>query len=140
MALDVVKGRVSNVSLGSDYSYAASANHGPVAIKNQLISMRIEGKPVHFRTRSLASISEGDEVSAAGSTKNGTLEALAIRNVTTGASYHPPTTMPMVLSGLLILMGIPMIPLLGIGLFFIGVGAWVLYKCLNVMKAVKALA
>lgn len=140
MGLDIVKGRASNVSLGSDYSYAATANHGPVAIKNQIVSMRVEGKPVEFKTRSLPSISDGDEVVAAGSTKNGTLQAVAMRNVSTGASYFPPTTMPLVLGALLIVIGIPLIPLLGIGLFFGGFGAWVIYKCLNVRKAVKALA
>ncbi|MBI1366657.1 MAG: hypothetical protein GC153_11970 [Alphaproteobacteria bacterium] len=101
--------------------------------------MRIDGEPVQFRTRSLPSVNDGDEVAAAGASKNGTLDALAMRNVTTGASYFPPTLTPMILGGVLVVIGIPLIPLLGIGLFFAGFGGWALFKAYNVRKAIKAL-
>jgi hypothetical protein len=139
MSLTVISGSASNVNFGSDYTYAATANYGPVPIKNQIISMRVDSKPVHFRTRSLPSISEGDRVAAAGTMKNGTLEAVAIRNLTSGAAYHPPTTMVMVGSVALIILGIPLIAFLGFGLFFIGIGVWVLIKALNIKKAVGML-
>ena len=139
MALTLVTGRASAVNLGSDYSYAATARHGPVAIKNQLVSMRLDSRPVLFRTRTLPSISEGDQIAAAGAEKNGTLEALALRNLTTGASYHPPTTMFMAGSALLIVLGIPLIPVLGIGLLFVGLGIWFLMRAFRVRSAVAML-
>jgi hypothetical protein len=138
MALTLLSGRASNVSLGSDYSYAATAQHGPVAIKNQLVSMRLDGKPVMFRTRTLPSITDGDQVAAAGTEKNGTLEALAVRNITTSASYHPPTTMVMALSAVLIVMGIATLWIF-VGFFFVGFGALVLYRAMRIRKAVALL-
>lgn len=139
MDMKIVSGSVSNVSRGSDYSYAATAQHGPVAIKNQLVSMRIDNKPVLFRTRTLPSITDGDQVTAVGVDKNGTIEALAIRNNTTNSSYHPPTNMVMLGAALLIVLGIPLVAFLGLGLLFIGFGGWVLWRALRVRKAVAML-
>lgn len=140
MSITVLSGVASNVTLGSDYSYMATAQHGPVAIKNQIVSMRLDSKPVLFRTRTLPSISDGDNVAAAGSMKNGTLEAIALRNLTTGSAYHPGTNMVMVGAGLLIILGIPLIAFIGFGFLFIGVGVWAMMKALNVRKAVAQLS
>jgi hypothetical protein len=139
MPLTIVSGRSSNVTLGSDFTYAATANQGAVPIKNQLVSLRLDNKPVFFRTRTLPSIGDGDFVAAAGSMSNGTLQALALRNMTTGAAYHPPTVMPMVLAVLLVLIGVPLIAFLGLGLLFIGFGGFVFYRCLRVRKAASLL-
>ncbi len=140
MSIIVLSGVASNVTLGSDYSYMATAQHGPVAIKNQIVSMRLDNKPVLFRTRTLPSIGDGDQVAAAGTMKNGTLEAVALRNLTSGASYHPGTTAVMIGAGLLIVLGIPLIAFIGFGLIFIGVGVWAMMKAINVRKAVAQLS
>lgn len=140
MGLIVLTGAATNVTLGSDYSYAATANHGPVAIKNQLVSMRLNNRPVLFRTRTLPSISDGDQIAAAGNDKGGTLEAVALRNVTTGVIYHPPTTVVIILAAALVVLGIPLIAFLGFGLLFIGVGAWAIHRALQVRKAVRMLS
>src|ERR1700759_3320972 len=109
----IISGTASAVLLGSDLSYAATAN-GPVAMQNQLVTLRIDNKPVSFRTRQgVPSISEGDKVGAAGAMKNGTLHADALRNYTTGASYHPQTLWVMVLSAALALLGLPLIGFIG---------------------------
>lgn len=134
MAITALAGTASHVSQGSDYSYAAS-NNGPVAIKNQLVGFRLDNKPVMFRTRTLPSITEGDKIVVGGSEKNGTFEALALRNLTTGAIYQPPTIFPMILAGVLILIGIPLIALLGIGLIFVGFGGVVLFKAFKYRSA-----
>lgn len=139
MALTVLSGMATKVTLGSDFSYAATANHGPVAIKNQLVSMRIDGKPVMFRTRTLPSISDGDVVAASGPDKGGELEALALRNMTTGVIYAPATVMPIILSILLIVLGVPLIAFIGFGLIFIGFGVFVLLRVLRVRKATAML-
>jgi hypothetical protein len=67
------------------------------------------------------------------------LQGLALRNHTTGAIYHAPYVMPAILAVLLILIGIPLIAFLGIGLFFAGFGAFILWKVWNVHKAVQLL-
>lgn len=139
MAVTMITGQATSIALGSDYSYAATANHGPVAIKNQLVSMRLNNKPVLFRTRTLPSISEGDYVAAAGKQKAGTLEAMAVRNLTTGALYAPPTIVAMIMCIVLILIGIPLIPMLGIGLVFSGLGVWILLRAIAVRRAVAML-
>jgi hypothetical protein len=139
MPLTVLAGTASNVSLGSDITYAASAQHGPIPIKNQLVSLRIDNKPILFRSRTLPSVSDNDQVAAAGPLKNGTLEALALRNLTTGAVYHPPTTMVLILSAILIVAGIPLIAFLGIGLFFVGMGVYMVLRALKIRKAVALL-
>ena len=136
MAVSVISGTATHVSLGSDFTYAASAQYGPVPIKNQLVSLRIDNKPVLFRTRTLPSISDGDFVAMAGTVKNGTLEAVAMRNLTTGAAYHAPTVMVIILSAVLIILGIPLIAFLGFGLLFVGCGIFVLMKAFRVRKAV----
>lgn len=139
MPLTILSGPASKVSLGSDFTYAATSNHGPVPIKNQLVSLRIDNKPILFRSRTLPSVTEGDHVAVAGPLKNGTLEALALRNLTTGAAYHAPTTMVIILAAVLILIGIPLIAIVGIGLFFVGMGVFVLLRAFKVRKAVSML-
>ncbi len=140
MGATVITGTATDIVLGSDITYAAT-NNGPVAMQNQLVTLRIDGKPVSFRTRqSVPSISEGDKVGGAGKLKNGTLEAVALRNFTTGASYHPATLWVMVMAAILVVIGFPLIPILFIGLFFIGFGVWFFWKAWNVRQAIQALA
>ena|SRR5712671_4341542 len=140
MAITVLSGTATHVSLGSEIAYAPTARYGPMPVKNQLVSLRIDNKPVLFRTRTLPSISDGDQVAMAGTVRNGTLEALAMRNLTTGAFYHLPTTMLIVLAVVVIVIGIPLIFVLGIGLFFIGCAVWIIMKAMKIRKAAAALA
>jgi hypothetical protein len=139
MALLALRGKVEAVERGSDLSYAVSGSHGPIPIQNQLISFRIDGKPMFYRTRTITSFSDGDTASAVGNMKNGTLQALALRNHTTGATYHAPYLMPAMLALVLVVIGLPLIGFLGIGLLFVGFGAWVLWKVWNVHQAVQQL-
>ena len=135
MAITLLSGTATNVAQGSETTYAASAQYGPIAQHNTVITLRIDGRVVHFRTRTMPSISEGDIVAAAGPDKSGTLYALALKNLTTGAVYCPSTTLPMIGAVVVILLGIPLIALLGLGLFFVGMGAWILLRCLRIRKA-----
>jgi hypothetical protein len=135
MPLTVLSGVASHVSMGSEIGYVPTAQYGPMPVKNQLVSLRIDNRPVLFRTRQLPSISDGDRVAFAGSVKGGTLEALAMRNLTTGASYHLPTTPLMIIAVISIVFGIPLILVIGIGLFFIGIGVWMFLKARNIGRA-----
>jgi len=135
MPLNMLVGTAANVAQGSETIYAASARYGPIAQHNTVITLRIDGRVVHFRTRTMPSISDGDLVAAAGTDSGGTLYALALRNLTTGAVYCPGTTLPIILAIVVIVIGIPLIALLGLGLFFVGMGAWILWRCLRTRKA-----
>ena len=135
MPLTILTGTAQKVSQGSETTYAASAQYGPIAQHNTVIMLRIDGRVVHFRTRTMPSISDGDVVAVAGTEKGGTLYALALRNLTTGAIYCLGTTLPIIGAAIVIVIGIPLIAFLGFGLFFCGVGGWVLWRCLKIRKA-----
>jgi len=139
MALQMISGTATHLATGTSISYAAT-NNGPMAIQDQMFSFRINGRPISYRTRSFPSLSEGDVVGAAGKEKGGVLNAFGIRNFTTGVIYSPPTTMPIILCIVLMVIGIPLIAFLGLGLFFVGFGVFVLLRVLNVRKAAKMLA
>jgi len=135
----LIQGTASNITQGSDYTYAGgNSRTGPQAIKNQIFTMRLDGKPVSFKTRQLPSISDGDRIAAVGTEKNGTLEAVGLRNLTTGADYYLPTTMPLILSALVILLGIPLLAIF-IGVIFIALGGWIFYKAWQVHTATNQL-
>jgi len=102
---DVLRGQADDVEKGSDLSHRGSGENMR-AVVNQIASFRINGQPVMFRSKQMVSIKPGDEVVAAGRTKNGTLEALALRNVSTGAVYAPSLTLAYALTGLLTLIGL----------------------------------
>ena len=78
-----LRGIASHLGRGSDNTVIARGN-GAAHIVNQIASFRIDGKPVQFKSRTLVSISDGDEVIAAGPMKNGTLEALAVETIRRG--------------------------------------------------------
>ena len=101
--------------------------------------MRLDGRPVLFRSRTLPSISDGDQVAAAGPSTGGEFQAIAINNLTTNVIYAPPATMAIVLAVILIVLGIPLIAFLGFGLLFVGGVVYVLFKALQIRKAVSML-
>ena len=78
-----------------------------------------------------------DEVVAAGKTKNGTLEALAVRNVSTGAFYSHNLVMPIVLTSLLALIGLMSLSI-GLGYVILPIAAYVGWRIWTVMQAKTA--
>jgi|JI10StandDraft_1071094.scaffolds.fasta_scaffold57299_6 hypothetical protein len=132
----VVRGRATDIEKGSDFSYAATTN-GPMAIKDQIAAFRVDNKPVVFRTRTFPSIKEGDEVVAAGSIKNGTLHAIALRNASTGANYSPPLTMAIVLASLLAVLGLMSLGI-GLGYIILPIAAFVFFRIYTVSQAAAA--
>lgn len=137
--VDVVKGQASDLGRGSDTTIV-NQGHGAGHIVNQIAVFRVDGKSVAFKSRSLISIKDGDVVAAAGALKNGTLEALAVRNITTGAVYAHNLIMPAVLTGLL-----GLISLMTVGIFvgYLGLAAtafvgWRIWQAHQASTAVKA--
>jgi hypothetical protein len=136
----VVRGKAEDIEKGADFT-PTPEGHGNGPILNHLAGFRVDGKPVVLRTRQMASIKHGDEVVAAGGMKNGTLEAIALRNVTTGATYGPPIVPPAILIGIMGLIGLSTLGLLGLGYLILAIAAfagWKLWQAAQANAAVKA--
>ncbi|HOY77479.1 MAG TPA: hypothetical protein PLN33_06710 [Hyphomonadaceae bacterium] len=131
----VVRGKASGVEKSVD---ATPLQNGAVIV-NQLAGFRVDNRVVVYRGRDFPSLREGDEVVAAGDLKNGTLDAIALRNMTTGASYGPPLVAPMILTGVLALIGLMAIGLpLGLGYIILAAAAFVGFRIYKVSQAKAA--
>jgi hypothetical protein len=135
MPLQSLSGTATNVTLGSHLGYAPSGQYGPVAVKLQLVTFRLNGRPVRIKIHESASITEGDHLIAAGNEKQGTLEALAVKNLTTGAVHHNPYQFPLYGGIAVLVLSIPMIFVL-VGLLLAPIAAWVVWRALQIKNAV----
>lgn len=131
----VVRGKASGVEKGID---ATPIQNGAVVI-NQLSGFRVDNKPVVYRGRDFPSIHEGDEIVAAGDMTNGTLQAIALRNASTGATYGPPLIAPIALTAVLGLVGLMSISLpLGLGYIILAIAAFIGFRIMKVSAAKTA--
>ena len=135
MPLQTLSGTATNVNLGSQLAYAPTAQYGPVGVQQHLANFRINNRPVRFKVTDSASISEGDQVVVAGNPKQGTLEALALRNLTTGAIHHNPYKFPLYGGGAALICSLPLIFVL-VGLLMAPIAAWVVWRALQIKNAV----
>jgi hypothetical protein len=135
MPMQTLSGTATKVVLGSHQGFAPTAQYGPVAVKMQLATFRLNGRPVRIKVHESASISEGDQLIAAGHDKQGTLEALAVRNLTTGAIHYIPYQFPLYGGLVALILSIPMIFIL-IGLLLAPIAAWVTWRGWQIKSAV----
>lgn len=136
MPMITLSGTATNVMLGSQMGYIPTAQHGPMAVQQHLIQFRINNRPARIKINDSASVSEGDQVVIAGNEKQGTVEGLALRNLTTGAIHHNPYQMPLIAG---IAVGVISIPLcfLLIGIPMVAISAWVVWRAKQVQTAVR---
>jgi len=135
MTLQSLSGTATHVTLGSHVGYAPTAQYGPVAVKLQLVTFRLNGRPVRIKIHESASITEGDQLMAAGDEKQGTLEALAVKNLTTGAIHHNPYKFPLYGGIAALVVCIPLIFAL-VGLLLAPIAGWVAWRGLRIKNAV----
>ena len=135
MILQSLSGTATHVTLGSHVGYAPTAQYGPVAVKLQLVTFRLNGRPVRIKIHESASIPEGDQLMAAGDEKQGTLEALAVKNLTTGAIHHNPYKFPLYGGIAALVFSIPLIFAL-VGLLLAPIAGWVAWRGLRIKNAV----
>jgi hypothetical protein len=135
MTLQSLSGTATHVTLGSHVGYAPTAQYGPVAVKLQLVTFRLNGRPVRIKIHESASITEGDQLMAAGDEKQGTLEALAVKNLTTGAIHHNPYKLPLYGGVAALVVSIPLIFAL-VGLLLAPIAGWVAWRGLRIKNAV----
>ena len=135
MTLQSLSGTATHVTLGSHVGYAPTAQYGPVAVKLQLVTFRLNGRPVRIKIHESASITEGDQLMAAGDEKQGTLEAVAVKNLTTGAIHHNPYRFPLYGGIAALIVSIPLILAL-VGLLLAPIAGWVAWRGLRIKNAV----
>jgi hypothetical protein len=90
---------------------------------------------VRIKIHESASITEGDQLMAAGDEKQGTLEALAVKNLTTGAIHHNPYKLPLYGGIAALVFSIPLIFAL-VGLLLAPIAGWVAWRGLRIKNAV----
>lgn len=138
---ETLSGSVSKLQFSSEVTGHIGGSHGRVQGSmhtKQVTTFRVDGRPAQIKLPGQPSISEGDVVLLAGSEKNGTFHARAMRNETSGAFDHRPYVGNFVGGGLCLLLGIPL-SLILIGLPFVAVGGWAIWDGLQTSKAIGLL-
>ena len=97
----------------------------------QLLTFRVNNRPVSWRSQGGFSIGNGDQVSIMGREKAGTFEVYCIRNGTTGAIFKVPTVTGFALGMFPLLIGLPLIsagePFVYFGIPVAALGAFFMY-------------
>ena len=136
---NILQGKIANVAGGSE-TYGSFREGTGTIHHNNLWTFRINNKPVSFKTKENLSFSDGDNLTAVGGEKNGTLHIICLRNDTTGQTYDPPVKLLKIGGWAIILISIPMIfVLIGIfliipGILFVREAGWAT-KAMNVLRA-----
>jgi len=103
--------------------------------QKKVLNFRVGKKPVTMELGKTIDISEGDNVTVAGTESGGIIKAVAVRNDDTGICYfrYSATTL-FVWAAILIILGVPMIGAI-IGVLMVPAGIWLGYKGLQTQKA-----
>jgi hypothetical protein len=123
MNLVELSGPVSHVKQRSEVEGEIHQGRGDIKTKYTTV-FRVAGRPVEIY--GAQHLENGDLVSVVGLQKGDAIQSVALRNDSTHitlvnqSSYLWPV--------LAIVMGVPLIPVFGAGLIFIGWGAWQCYK------------
>jgi hypothetical protein len=138
MGLEIVSGKAGYVSQSS-VTTAIPVGSTPAVMSGQVVQFRIGNGVVMFRSPLFVSITAGDEVAAIGRLKNGVFHAVALRNLTTGAEYCPPTGVYTALGWGMVIVGVPALGLAGSGVLLIGAGILMLMRGGSIKGAYRKL-
>lgn len=137
MAITTLTGAVSGIRHSTETRGTVGRNGGSVKT-GQVIAFRVDDRSAQIKLADVPDIRDGDQVTLAGSDKNGVFKALALRNDKTGAVYSIPTTVGYLMGATLIALGIMTLFIL-VGVVFIAGGAWTLYEAYNYTRAANML-
>ena len=137
MAMTSLQGPVTHYQQSTETSGYVNQGQGQIRTA-QVLTFRVNNRPVTFKSPSGTSISNGDSVTAIGGEKAGTFHAICMRNETTGAIFAATSTLFFVLGGLLLLLGIPLSFII-LGIPFVIIGAICIYMGWRNMNANKML-
>jgi hypothetical protein len=125
MALTEWSGVASHVRDGTEIRGAVSGGaggvHGGVQTR-QVLTFRVEGRPVEIKLTSPATLADGDRVRVIGKERNGILRARAMRNETTGAVHAVEAWRLYGLGACFMILGLPAMafPPVGVPVFLVG--------------------
>jgi hypothetical protein len=146
MGIIVASGKVTNLTESTHTSGRIGQNavtgtvQGKTSSK-QLYSFRIDSRPIAFESKNPISISDGDLVTCAGPQSGGVIQAMKLRNDSTGIVYgHSPV---LVLLGMIgVFIGATMLTATGVGAILgiplLFVAAWGFYKTFQLFISSKA--
>lgn len=137
MSLTTLSGIVSGIRHASVTEGHIGKNGGSVRTGHAL-AFRVNDQSVQIKLPNMPDVQDGEEVTLAGRVKNGTFQALAMRNNRTRAVYATPAMPGYVMGGLMAAVGIPLL-FIFVGVFFIGFGGYTLYQAHNYAQAAKML-
>lgn len=138
MAITAIQGRLSHVQQSTETHGHMSEGTGRIASLNAW-SFRVNNRAAVFKTKSGASLSDGDLVTAAGEDVKGTFQAYALRNDTTGSVHNAPSAITLIFGGLLTVLGLLLMIFL-VGFIIAPFGLYYLWRGIKMMSANGALA
>ncbi len=137
MGLTTLSGPVSGIRHSTETRGVVGRNGGSVKT-GQVIAFRVGDRSAQIKLADVPDIRDWDEVTLAGSEKNGVFKALALRNDKTRAVYSIPTTVGYLMGALLVALGIMTLFIL-VGVVFIAGGLWTLYEAYTYTRAANML-
>ncbi|MBL8264910.1 hypothetical protein [Steroidobacter sp.] len=137
MGLTTLSGVVSGIRHSTETRGTVGRNGGSVKT-GQVIAFRVDGRSAQIKLPDVPDVRDGDEVTLAGSEKNGVFKALALRNDKTRAVYSIPTVVGYLMGATLIALGAMTLFIL-IGVIFIAGGLWTIYEARNYTRAADML-
>lgn len=137
MGLTTLSGPVSGIRHSTETRGTVGRDGGSVKTA-QVISFRVGERSAQIKLAEVPDLREGDEVTLAGSEKQGVFRALALRNDKTRAVYSIPTWVGYLMGATLVALGLMTLFIL-VGVVFIAGGAWTLYEASTYTRAVRLL-
>lgn len=102
------------------------------------LAFRVDDRSVQIKLPAMPDVQDGETVTLTGRVKNGTFQALALRNDRTRAIYATPAMPGYIMGGLMTAVGFPLL-FVFVGVFFIGFGGYTLWQAHNYAQAAKLL-
>lgn len=137
MSLTTISGVASGIRHGAVSEGHVGRNGGTIR-SGHALAFRVDDRSVQIKLPDLPDVQDGEMVTLAGRVRNGTFQALALRNDRTRAVYAIPAMPGYVMGGLMVAVGLPLLFIL-VGVFFIGFGGYTLYQAHNYAQAAKLL-
>ncbi|MBN8829508.1 MAG: hypothetical protein J0G94_02500 [Sphingomonadales bacterium] len=137
MSLTTMTGVVSGIRHAPVTEGHIGKNGGSVRTGHAL-AFRVDHRSVQIKLPNMPDVQDGETVTLAGRVKNGTFQALALRNDRTRAIYATPAMPGYVMGCLMTAAGFPLLFIL-VGVFFIGFGGYTLWQAHNYAQATKLL-
>ncbi|WP_443971441.1 hypothetical protein [Sphingobium sp. CR28] len=137
MSLTTMTGVVSGIRHAPVTEGVIGKSGGSVRT-GQALAFRVDDRSVQIKLPNMPDVQDGETVTLAGRIKNGTFQALALRNDRTRAIYSTPAMPGYIMGGLMTAVGFPLLFIL-VGVFFIGFGGFTLWQAHNYAQAAKLL-